>query len=133
MPQHSARAPSQRQLRLGELIRHELSAILLRSDEIRDEDLAGQVVTVCEVRISPDAKAATVYVVPMLGPANAPDRQKAFIKALNRNAKYLRGELGKRLEVKFTPALRFELDGSFDEAERIEGVLRAPQVARDLG
>ncbi len=103
----------------------------MRSDEIRDDDLAGKVMTVSEVRISPDAKAATAFVMPMLADPE-PSVQKAIVKALNRNAKFLRGELARRIEVKYTPSLRFELDGSFDEAQRIDRALRAPDVARDL-
>ncbi len=124
---HSAqKGPSQRQLRVGEMLRHELSEIL-RGTDIRDPDLFGVSVTVTQVKPSPDMRHATVFVEP-LGGRNA----KTVIPALNRHKGFLRGELGRRIELKFTPELRFVEDMSFAEAERIERILLSEKVARDL-
>jgi len=122
----TSKAPSQRQLRVGEVIRHALAEIFLRTD-IRDGDLAGVVLTVSEVRVSPDGRQATAFVMP-LGGLN----QDVVIEALTRHAKFLRGELARAVDLKYTPSLSFELDTSFDRSERIEEVLRSPDVARDL-
>lgn len=118
--------PSQRQLRVGEMLRHTLSAIL-RNTEIRDPDLTGISVTVTQVKPSPDMRHATVFVEP-LGGINAP----AVLAALNRHRGFLRGELGRTIELKFTPELRFLEDTSFAEAERIETILHSEKVARDI-
>ncbi|MCK0199048.1 30S ribosome-binding factor RbfA [Ancylobacter sp. 6x-1] len=118
--------PSQRQLRVGELVRHALSDILSRGD-IPDPALARVLITVPEVRMSPDLKIATCYVMPLGG-----KDETGVIKALATNAKPLRGELGRRLELKFTPELRFRIDTSFEEGARIDALLRSPDVARDL-
>lgn len=118
--------PSQRQLRVGEMLRHTLSAIL-RNTEIRDPDLTGISVTVTQVKPSPDMRHATVFVEP-LGGINAP----AVLAALNRHRGFLRGELGRTIELKFTPELRFIEDTSFAEAERIETILHSEKVARDI-
>src|SRR5258707_14559670 len=130
MPRHNApssqRGPSQRQLRVGELLRHALSDILLQS-EIRDPELAGVSVTVTQVKPSPDMRHATVFVEP-LGGVNA----AGTIAALNRHRGFLRGELGRGIELKFTPELRFVEDTSFAEAERIARILHSEKVARDL-
>ena len=122
----SQKGPSQRQLRVGELLRHALSDIL-RSTEIRDAELAGVSVTVTQVKPSPDMRHATVFVEP-LGGTNA----QAILAALNRHRGFLRGELGHVIELKFTPELRFVEDTSFAEAERIETILHSDRVARDL-
>ncbi len=122
----SQRGPSQRQLRVGELLRHALSDILLQS-EIRDPDLEGVSVTVTQVKPSPDMRHATVFVEP-LGGKNA----DTIVNALNRHRGFLRGELGRTIELKFTPELRFVEDTSFAEAERIEKILQSEKVARDL-
>jgi len=119
-------APSQRQLRVGELVRHALSEILVRA-EIQDDDLSGAVITVSEVRVSPDVRNATAFVIPLGG-----ERQEAIVNALNRNKRYLRGELARAVQLKFVPSLSFELDKTFDESDRIAKVLRSPEVARDL-
>jgi len=121
------RTPSQRQLRVGELLRHALVEIL-REEDIRDADLEGVSVTVTEVRPSPDMRHASVFVEP-LGGKNA----ELVVNALNRHRGFLRGELGHRIELKFTPELRFFEDTSFAEAAHIEGILRSDRVARDLG
>ncbi|MDE2477020.1 MAG: 30S ribosome-binding factor RbfA [Alphaproteobacteria bacterium] len=118
--------PSQRQLRVGEMLRHTLSDIL-RNTEIRDPDLTGISVTVTQVKPSPDMRHATVFVEP-LGGINAP----AVLAALNRHRGFLRGELGRTIELKFTPELRFIEDTSFAEAERIETILHSEKVARDI-
>jgi ribosome-binding factor A len=118
---------SQRQLRVGEMLRHALAMILTRGD-IRDDDLAGVPVTVTQVKPSPDMRHATIFVEP-LGGKNA----KAVVAALNRHKSYLRGELGHMIELKFTPELRFVEDASFAEAERIETLLKSERVRRDLG
>jgi len=118
--------PSQRQLRVGEMLRHALSDIL-REREIRDPDLEGVSVTVTQVRPSPDMRHATVFVQP-LGGTNA----EAIVEALNRHRGFLRGELGHAIELKFTPELRFMEDTSFAEAQRIERILHSEKVARDL-
>lgn len=119
--------PSQRQLRAGELIRHALVEIL-REEEIADPDLAGVSVTVTEVRMSPDLRHAHAFVEP-LGGADA-DR---MVSALNRHARFLRGRLGRSIDMKFTPDLRFIHDESFTEAARMDALFRDPKVARDLG
>jgi len=114
-----AKGPSQRQLRVGEVLRHALSDIL-RETEIRDPDLTGVSVTVTEVKPSPDMRHATVFVEP-LGGRNA----EIIIPALNRHRGFLRGELGRVIALKFTPELRFVEDKSFAEAERIEKILHS--------
>jgi ribosome-binding factor A len=118
--------PSQRQLRVGEMLRHALSEIL-REREIRDPDLEGVSVTVTQVKPSPDMRHATVFVQP-LGGENA----EGIVEALNRHRGFLRGELGHTIELKFTPELRFMEDTSFAEAQRIERILHSEKVARDL-
>ncbi|MDE2133004.1 MAG: 30S ribosome-binding factor RbfA [Alphaproteobacteria bacterium] len=118
--------PSQRQLRVGEMLRHALSEILLRGD-IRDPDLAGVSVTITQVIPSGDMRYATVFCEP-LGGKNA----DKIIAALNRNKAYLRGEMGHAIALKFTPELRFVEDKSFAEAEKIETILKSERVQRDL-
>ncbi|WP_425410388.1 30S ribosome-binding factor RbfA [Hyphococcus sp.] len=122
----SKKGPSQRQLRAGELIRHALVEILQR-EPLRDPALDGVSITVSEVRVSPDLKQASVYAAPLGGEAQA-----ETIAALNRVASYLRGVLGKKIELKFTPALKFVSDETFEEAQRIDELLARPEVARDL-
>ncbi len=118
--------PSQRQLRVGEALRHALAEVLARN-EIRDTDLEGVSVTVTQVKPSPDMRYATVYCEP-LGGQNA----KVIVAALNRHKGFLRGEMGHRLTMKFTPELRFVEDESFAEALKIDTILRSPEVQRDL-
>ena len=117
--------PSQRQLRVGELIRHALAEMLARGD-IHDDVLAKHVVTVPEVRLSPDLKLATCYIMP-LGGQDVP----AVLKALDANKKYLRGEIAHRVNLKYAPDLRFRADESFAEAERIDALLDTEAVRRD--
>jgi ribosome-binding factor A len=122
----------QRPLRVGEEIRHALSHILTHeTDRLSDPDLYGKSVTVTEVRISPDLRNATAFVVP-LGRAVAGDDAAPLIKALNRAAGYFRGLLAREVRMQFSPTIRFKLDESFDEASRIEAALHDPAVARDL-
>lgn len=123
----SAKGPSQRQLRAGELIRHALVDIMQR-ETLREPALDGVSVTLSEVRLSPDLKHAHVFAAPLGG-----ERQQEVIEALNRVAPYLRGLLGKKIEMKYTPALIFKSDQTFAEAERIDALLSRPDVARDLG
>ena len=118
--------PSQRQLRVGELLRHALAEVLRRGD-IRDPELSGVSVTVTQVKPSADMRYATVFVEP-LGGKNA----VVVVRALNRNKSYLRGEMGHQIALKFTPELRFVEDTSFAEAEKIETLLKSERVQRDL-
>jgi len=123
---HREQGPSQRQLRVGEMLRHALAQILARSD-VRDPDLDGISVTITQVKPSPDMRYATVYCAP-LGGQNT-DR---IIAALNRHKGFMRGEMGHMISTKFTPDLRFVEDESFAEAEKIETLLKSPLVQRDL-
>ena len=126
---HSAprdRGPSQRQLRVGETLRHALSEILTRGD-IRDGDLEGVSVTVTQVKPSGDMRHATVFVEP-LGGQNA----AKIVAALNRHKGFIRGEMGRMIVLKFTPELRFVEDDSFAEAQKIEDLLKSERVRRDL-
>ena len=120
------KAPSQRQLRAGELVRHALAEILSRG-EVHDPVIQGHVITVPEVRMSPDLRQATIYVMPLGG-----RDEKAVLAALERNKRFLRGEDARRVNLKFAPDIRFRIDERFNEAERIEKLLRSPQVRRDL-
>ncbi|WP_309604344.1 30S ribosome-binding factor RbfA [Phenylobacterium sp.] len=121
------RGPSQRQLRAGELMRHALVEIL-RADEISDPVLAGASVTLTEVRMSPDLRNATIFVEPLGGG----ERSHDIVKALNRHHKFLRGRLGHAIDMKFTPALKFLHDESFDQAARMTRLFQDPRVAQDL-
>ena len=118
--------PSQRQLRAGELIRHALVEVL-REEDIADPDLDGVSVTVTEVRMSPDLRHAHCFVEPLGG-----QDAGRVVSALNRHARFLRGRLGRGIDMKFTPDLRFAHDESFTEAARMEALFRDPKVARDL-
>ncbi|CAM5203053.1 ribosome-binding factor A [Bosea thiooxidans] len=117
--------PSQRQLRVGELIRHALADMLSRGD-IHDDVLAKHVVTVPEVRLSPDLKLATAYIMPLGGQDVAP-----VLKALDSHKRYIRGEIAHRVNLKYAPDIRFRADESFAEAERIDALLDSEQVRRD--
>lgn len=121
-----SKGPSQRQLRVGEMLRHALSDIL-RKVEIRDPELEGKSITVTQVKPSPDMRHATVFVEPLGG-----REAQTIVAALNRHRGLLRGELGHAIALKFTPELRFVEDTSFAEAERIERILHSEKVARDL-
>ena len=117
---------SQRQLRVGELIRHELADMLSRG-EVHDPVIETHMITVPEVRMSPDLRLATIYVMPLGG-----SDKKEVLDALDRNKRYIRGEIARRVNLKFAPEIRFRIDEQFDEAERIEKLLRTPVVRRDL-
>ena len=120
-------APSQRQRRVGEQARHALSDVLQRED-MRDPALEGAVISVSEVRMSPDLKIATVFVSPLSGD------KEAIIAALNRHARYIRGRVSPALrQMKYMPEFRFHLDTSYENFEKIDRILRSPEVARDLG
>jgi ribosome-binding factor A len=121
-----AKSPSQRALRAGELVRHALAEILARGD-VHDPVIETHLITVPEVRMSPDLRLATVYIMPLGG-----QDATAVLAALDRNKRYLRGEVARRVNLKFAPEIRFRVDERFDEAERIERLLRSPQVRRDL-
>jgi len=127
-----AAGPSQRQLRAGELIRHALVEVL-REEEIHDEALHGVSVTVTEVRMSPDLRHAICFVEPLgAGVGAAGGDVREIVKALNRHAKFLRGQLGRHIEMKFTPDLRFVHDESFDTASYMERLFDDPKVRQDL-
>ncbi|HIG23943.1 MAG TPA: 30S ribosome-binding factor RbfA [Henriciella marina] len=125
----AANEPSQRQLRAGELIRHALTDIMMR-EEFRDPELQSVNVTIGEVRVSPDLKHAHVFSSPLGETDEA--AQTALAKALNRAAPYIRGRLGKHIDMKFTPQLHFIADHSYDEGAYMESVFNSPQVKRDL-
>ncbi len=121
-----SRSPSQRQLRVGEELRHQLVQILAHAD-FNDPDLAEANVTVTQVQVSPDLKNATVFVIPLGG-----GKMVETVAALNRAAGYLRGQLGRAVTLRYTPRLGFAPDRSFENADRIERLLQAPRVRRDL-
>ena len=118
--------PSQRQLRVGELVRHALSEMLVRGD-VHDPVVETHLITIPEVHMTADLRLATIYVMPLGG-----RDQNEVLSALDRNKRFLRGELAKRVNLKFAPDIRFQIDARFDEAERIEKLLRTPAVQRDL-
>jgi len=119
------KAPSQRQLRVGEEIRHALAMIFERG-ELRDPGLQGAPITVTEVQASPDLRHAYVYIMPLGGD----DRENA-LKALKRARPFLRRQISKSLGLRFSPDLHFEIDVTFDEADHISALLRDPRVAQD--
>ncbi len=119
-PKTNAGEKSQRQLRVGEQIRHVLADILRRS-HFRDPDLQALNVSVTEVRISPDLKNATAYIIPLAGDRSAMDKT---VVALNRAAPFLRGELAREIELRATPALKFAADTSLDYAQHIDALLK---------
>ena len=122
----SAPGGSQRQLRVGELVRHAVAEMLTRGD-VHDPVIEGHLITVPEVRMTGDLRLATVYLMP-LGGRDASEVLAAF----DRHKKFLRGEIARRINLKFAPDIRFRIDERFAEAERIEKLLRSPEVARDL-
>jgi ribosome-binding factor A len=126
---HRDQAPgggSQRQLRVGELVRHAVADLLMRG-EVHDPVLEGHLITVPEVRMTADLRLATIYVMP-LGGRDAEN----VVAAFERNKKFLRAEIAHRINLKFAPDIRFRVDERFAEADRIEKLLHSPQVARDL-
>jgi len=128
MPKRSdpSAGPSQRQQRVAELVRHALAEVLARGD-IQDPVLTSHVVTIPEVRMSPDLKLATAYVMPLGG-----QDERDVLAALERSRKTLRHEVARRINLKFAPDLRFRRDDSFDEAARIDALLRSEKVRRDV-
>ena len=131
MPRHQhhreqSAGGSQRQLRVGELIRHELADMLSRGD-IHDPVIEAHMITVPEVRMTADLRLATIYVMPLGG-----HDENDVIAAFDRNKRFIRGEIARRVNLKFAPEIRFRVDERFDEAERIEKLLRTPAVQRDL-
>jgi ribosome-binding factor A len=113
-------------LRVGELIRHALADILQRG-EVHDPELEGMVVTVPEVRVTPDLKLATVFLMPLGGKG-----AESVVGIFDRNKRYLRGEIAHRINLRYAPDLRFQLDTSFAEGDRVDALLRRPDVKRDL-
>lgn len=128
MKRDSARptGPSQRMLRVGELVRHALSALFARG-EIEDPELAGAVITVPEVRMSPDLKLATAYIMPLGG-----ERAAEIAVALNRHRRFIRGRIAPELDLKYAPEVRFMVDTTFEEYGRIDALLRSERVQQDL-
>ncbi|API59057.1 ribosome-binding factor A [Tardibacter chloracetimidivorans] len=124
---HEEEGRSVRLLRVGEQVRHALSDILTRG-EVHDDTLASHMVSVTEVRMSPDLRHATVFVKPLLG-----KDEEAVLKALRTNTAYLQREVAHRVKVKYAAKLKFLADESFDEGTHIDTLLRNPRVARDLG
>ena len=122
----SQAGPSQRALRVGELIRHAVADLLARG-EVHDPVLEGHLITIPEVRMTADLRLATIYVMPLGG-----RDVKEVLEALERNKRFLRGEIAHHVNLKFAPEIRFRVDERFDEAERIEKLLRTPAVQRDL-
>ena len=117
---------SVRLLRVGEQVRHALSAILMRGD-VHDETLASHLVSITEVRMSPDLRNATVFVKPLLGSDEA-----EVLAALKKHVRYLKGEVARRVNTKYAANLKFLADESFDEGDKIDSLLRNPKIAQDL-
>jgi ribosome-binding factor A len=132
MPRKKTITPhaGQRQLRVGEELRHALTSILAE-DRLSDPDLAGKMVTVTSVRISPDLRNATIFITPF-GINQEPDAAEKLVRALNRAAGYFRGEMARMVEMRVSPQLRFKIDDSFETANRIEALLHDPVVRADI-
>jgi ribosome-binding factor A len=127
MTRSTSTGSSQRQLRVGEQVRHALSDLLQRG-EVRDDLLEKTVISISEVRMSPDLKIATAFVAPL----GAGDHE-AVVEALNNHARFIRGRMGPALrQMKYMPEFRFRLDTSFDNFAKIDRLLKSPEVARDL-
>lgn len=118
--------PTQRQLRVGEMVRHAIASLLVRGD-IHDDALHGYVVTIPEVRMSPDLRLANVFVMPLGGQGG-----DVVVDALTRNKKFIRGCVAKDVKLKFVPDLRFHYDDTFDEVSRIDAIMRSEKVRQDL-
>ena len=123
---HRPTGPSQRMLRVGELVRHALAGLFTRG-EIEDDLLAGKVLTVPEVRMSPDLKIASAYVMPLGG-----EHAAEIVAALNRHQRFIRGRIAPELDLKFAPEIRFFVDETFEEFGKIDAILRSDRVQRDL-
>ncbi|ABE37470.1 30S ribosome-binding factor RbfA [Rhodopseudomonas pseudopalustris] len=122
----TGQSESPRKLRVGELVRHAVAEILAQGG-VHDPVLETHLITVPEVRMSPDLKLATVYVMPLGG-----RDEKLVIAALEQHKRFLRGEVARRVNLKYAPEIRFRIDERFAEAERIEKLLRTPAVQKDL-
>ena len=129
-PAHDEKGKSVRLLRIGEQVRHAMAALLARR-EIRNPVLESTIISVSEVRVTPDLRQAIVFVHPLGGPGLKTDGA-AVLAALKENSRWLRGEIAKTLATKYTPDLTFRLDESFDAGAKIDAILRSPHVARDL-
>jgi ribosome-binding factor A len=127
MPRTSNREPSQRPLRVGEELRHALARIFARG-ELRDPDLVDATLTVTEVRVTPDLKSATAFVMPLAGA-----REAQTLAALRRSAPFLRRLLAREVRLRHAPVIGFALDTAFAHADRIDAALRRSEVERDLG
>ena len=127
MTRRSGGPPSQRQLRVGEELRHTLVRILSRGD-LHDPELDGVQITVTEVHVSPDLRNATAFVVPFGGGSS-----EGLVTALNRAAGYFRAQFGRELKLRYIPGIRFQPDRSFEHAQRIDQLLHDPRVTVDLG
>ena len=123
---HRPTGPSQRMLRVGELVRHALAGLFARG-EIEDDLLAGKVLTVPEVRMSPDLKLASAYIMPLGG-----EHAAEIVAALNRHQRFIRGRIAPELDLKFAPEIRFFVDETFEEFGKIDAILRSDRVQRDL-
>lgn len=123
---HHGGEPSQRMLRVGELVRHTMAELLTKA-VIHDPALEGEVVTVPDVRMSPDLKLATVYIMPLGG-----KNMNEVLAALDRHKPFVRGEIARRVNLRYAPDVRFKPDPSFDEGARIDALLGSPKVKRDL-
>jgi ribosome-binding factor A len=119
-------APSQRMLRVGEMVRHKLAEMLARG-EIHDDVLASHVITISEVRMSPDLRLATAYVIPLGGKDTGP-----VIEAMNSHRKFIRGEVARAVDLRVAPDIRFREDDTFEESSRIERLLMSEKVRRDV-
>lgn len=126
MTKNNEKAPSQRMLRMGELVRHALAEMFSRG-EVHDPVLETHVITIPEVAMTPDLRHATAYVMPLGG-----KDERAVLDALNRNKKYMRGVIAKKIQAKFAPDLHFRIDERFDRADEIDKLLKRPEVQRDL-
>jgi ribosome-binding factor A len=122
----TGKGPSQRMLRVGEMVRHKLSELLIRG-EIHDDVLASHVVSITEVRISPDLKLATAYVMPLGGKDT-----ETVLAALEKHKKFIRAEIAHTLDLRYAPDIRFREDETFDEVSRIDELLHSEKVRRDV-
>ena len=123
---HKPQGPTQRMLRVGELVRHALAQLFTRG-EIDDDALTGAVITVPEVRMSPDLRHASAYIMPLGG-----ERAHEIVDALNRHQRFIRGRIAPEVNLKFAPEIRFLVDETFDQFGRIDALLKSDRVQRDL-
>lgn len=123
---HKPAGPTQRMLRVGELVRHALAQLFARG-EIEDDVLVGAVITVPEVRMSPDLKLASAYIMPLGG-----ERAPEIVEALNRHQRFIRGRIAPEIDLKFAPEIRFFVDETFEEFGKIDALLKSDRVQQDL-